>query len=217
MLKPISIRGMIKAFFLIFEPLGSWDRIAIARRNSFSIFAFYLLPMMLIVALVEGYGLVHWGRVRPPFGEARLYSLQDTVEFETSQMLLMGLVIVLSAYLIKSLGETFRARNSYTQAFTVVAYGLSPVFLLRLLDVVPALSLWITWALGVVLMAKILYIGVPRIMEPDPPHAFGLFMMSALLLTMITAAERFISIGYLTGKYKPLSEVLLEILKKFHL
>jgi nitrate reductase NapE component len=208
---------MIKAIFLIIEPLAAWDRVATARKNLFSIFAFYLLPMMLIVALVEGYAMIHWGRVRPPLGEVRLYSLQDTIEFEISQMLLMGLVIVLSSYFIKGLGETFRARNTYVQTFTVVAYGLSPVFLLRLLDVVPGLSLWIPWAVGVVLMAKILYIGVPRIMEPDPPHAFGLFMMSALLLTMITAAERFISIGYLIGKYKPLSEILLEVLKKFHL
>jgi hypothetical protein len=65
-------------------------------------------------------------------------------------------------------------------------------------------------------MAKILYLGVPRVMEPDPPHALGLFMMSALLLAMTTAAERAISIGYLAGKYKPVAQVVSEILKRFH-
>ena len=36
------------------------------------------------------------------------------------------------------------------------------------------------------LSIKILYHGVPRIMLPDPPDAFGLYLMSALLLTMVT-------------------------------
>ena len=131
---------MIKAFFLIFEPGAAWDRVATARRKFSSIIAFYLLPMMLIVALVEGFALVHWGRVRLPLGEIRHYSVQEAIEFETSQMVLMVGVIILSAYFIKGLGETFHGRNNYTQTFTVVAYGLSPIFLLRLLDVVPSLS-----------------------------------------------------------------------------
>ena len=70
---------------------------------------------------------------------------------------------------------------------------------------------------ALLLMMKILYLGVPRIMEPDPPHAFGLFVMSALLLTLTTAAERVVSIGYLAGKYQLLSEVINHLLKKFHL
>lgn len=208
---------MIKALFLIFEPAGSWDGIATSRRKLLTIIAFYLLPMMLIVALVEGYGLVHFGKVRPPLGEIYHFSVQDAFAFEISQMILMAGVVILSAYFIKSLGETFHGRHNYTQTFTVVAYGLSPIFLLRLLDVVPALSLWVTWAIGAALMMKILYIGVPRIMEPDPPHAFGLFLMSGLLLVLTTLAERFISIGYLTGKYQPLSEVIKHLFKKFHL
>jgi hypothetical protein len=208
---------MIKALFLIFEPEAAWNRIAISKRKLPFIIFLYLLPMMLIVALVEGYGLVAWGRARPPFGDIRQYTLQEAFVFEGTQMVLMVIVILLSAYLIKALGETFHSRNNYTQTLTVVAYGLSPIFLLRLLDIVPSLSLWITWALGAILVMKILYMGVPRIMEPDPPHAFGLFLMSSLLLIMITCAERFISIGYLAGKYKPVSDVIYLVLKKFHL
>jgi hypothetical protein len=207
---------MIKALFLIFEPVAAWDKVARAQRKIFSILAFYLLPMMLIVALVEGFGLVEVGRERPPFGEVRTYTVQQAIELEGSQMILMALVVILSAYLIRALGDTFHGRSNYRQTFTVVAYGLSPIFLLRLLDFVPTLNLWVPWVIGVMLMAKILYLGVPRVMEPDPPHAFGLFMMSALLLAMTTAAERAISIGYLAGKYKPVSLVITEILKRFH-
>jgi hypothetical protein len=132
-------------------------------------------------------------------------------------MVLMAIVIMLSAYIVKAFGETFRSRNTYTQTFTVVAYALSPLFLLRLLDVIPTISLWVFWGMGIVLVAKTLYIGVPRIMEPDPPHAYGLFFMTALLIALATAGERAISWGYLAGKYAPVSEVIKHLLKRFHL
>jgi hypothetical protein len=208
---------MIKALFLIIDPVRGWNGVAEARRSLSSVLVFYLAPMMLIVAAVETFGLVKWGRARPPFGEVRQYPLQEAITFEGAQMALMAIVILLSAYLVKALGETFHSRNTYEQTFKVVAYGLSPVFLLRLLDVIPTISLWIFWAVGIVLAAKILYTGVPRIMEPDPPHALGLYFMTALLLALATAAERFISIGYLVGHYKSVSDVLYMIFKKIHL
>ncbi|HEY1661381.1 MAG TPA: YIP1 family protein [Verrucomicrobiae bacterium] len=208
---------MIKAFFLIFEPVGAWNRIGMANRKISTILAFYLLPMMLIVAVVEGYGLVAFGRARPPFGQIRTYSVQEAFQYEGAQMVLMAIVIMLSAYIVKAFGETFRSRNTYTQTFTVVAYALSPLFLLRLLDVIPTISLWVFWGMGIVLVAKTLYIGVPRIMEPDPPHAYGLFFMTALLIALATAGERAISWGYLAGKYAPVSEVIKHLLKRFHL
>ena len=42
--------------------------------------------------------------------------------------------------MVKSIGETFHGRHTYTQAFTTVAYSLSPLFLLRLLDAFPGVS-----------------------------------------------------------------------------
>lgn len=208
--------GMIKSLFLIFEPVAAWTRIAQARRKIPSVIAFYLLPMMLIVAVVEGYGLVEWGRARGLFGEIHRFTVREAFELEVSQMALMAVVILFAAYLIKAFGDTFRVRNTYTQTFALVSYGLSPLFLLRLLDVIPTISLWVFWGVGILFTVKVIYIGVPCMMEPDPPHALGLFLMSALILILFTAAERFVSIGYLTGKYQPISEVLLHILARLH-
>ena len=57
-----------------------------------------------------------------------------------------------------------------------------------------------TWAIGIVLSIAVLYHGVPRMMEPDPSHAFGLFLMSSLLLVLITGMVRFVTWWYLAGK-----------------
>jgi len=79
----------------------------------------------------------------------------------------------------------------------VVAYGLSPLFLLRLTEVHPAVNPWLAWAIGITLTIRVLYSGIPKIMEPDPPHAFGLFLMSSIFLLFITGLIRFITDWYL--------------------
>lgn len=207
---------MIKALLLIIDPRGAWDRVA-GRKLGFTIW-FHLMPMLAVVGAVEAFGLVQWGRVQSNIlQEKKYFTPGEAAISEAGQLVLIGICILIAAYFIKALGETFHARNNYTQTLTVAIYGLSPLFLFRLLDAIPTINLWIPWALGIALTAKILYHGIPRIMDPDPPHALGLYFMSSLLLAMITAAERFISIGYLTGKFRPLSAVVADIAHKLHL
>ena len=50
---------MIKALLLIFDPITTWDGIFRARQSMVSIVLTYLLPLLLLVSVVEGYRLVH--------------------------------------------------------------------------------------------------------------------------------------------------------------
>jgi hypothetical protein len=199
---------MIKALFLIFEPEAAWNRVALSRRGLGFIVGLYLLPMMLIVGIAEGFGLVRWGRWQSAMGAIKIFPVREALVYETAELLLMAVCILAVAHFIKALGDTFHVRQTYANTLTVVIYGLSPVFLLRLLDVSPTLSLWLPWGIGIMLSIKILYHGVPRIMLPDPPDAFGLYFMSALLLLMVTALERFITAGCLGGTCKPMDDFL---------
>lgn len=202
---------MIKALFLIFEPEAAWNRVALSRRSLGYLVGFYLLPMMLIVSAVEVFGLVKWGRWQPALGQVRIFPMREALLYETAEMLLMAVIILAGAHFIKALGDTFHVRHTYANTLTVVIYGLSPVFLFRLLDVFPSINLWLPWAIGIMLTIKTLYHGVPRIMLPDPPDAFGLYLMSALLLAMITALERFITAGCLGGSFKPVTNAISEL------
>jgi hypothetical protein len=56
-----------------------------------------------------------------------------------------------------------------------------------------------------------LYHGVPRMMEPDPPHAFGLFLMSSLLLLIVTGLLRFVTWWYLAGKLTKLQAMVTDL------
>src|SRR5207247_5109358 len=92
-------------------------------------------------------------------------------------------------------------RHTFTQAFATVVYGLSPLFLLHLLDGLKDISPWVSWSVGIVLSIAVLYQGVPRMMEPDPSHAFGLYLMGSLLLLLTTGLARFVTAWYLQGKF----------------
>jgi hypothetical protein len=202
---------MIKALFLIFEPETAWNRVALLRRGIGFTVGLYLLPMMLIVGGAEFFGLIKWGRWQPAIGQVKIFPVREALIYETAELLLIAVIILAGAHFVKALGDTFRVRNTYANTLTVVIYGLSPVFLLRLLDVSPTINLWMPWAIGIMLTIKVLYHGVPRILLPDPPDAFGLYLMSALLLTMITALERFITAGCLGGSFKPVENVISDL------
>ena len=191
---------MIKALFLIFQTGTTWDRVVKAQRNLGSLVVLYLFPMMLLVAVVDGFGLVEWGEPQAGlFHRIHKSTVGEAVIFEAAHSLLTLLAIVVCAISIKNLGETFHGRYTYKQTFTLVIYGLSPMFLLRLLDAAPAIIPWATWGIGIALSIKILHQGIWFVMQPAPPNAFALYFMSSLLLVASTGLERFVSAWYLAG------------------
>jgi uncharacterized membrane protein YecN with MAPEG domain len=217
---------MIKALLLIFDPIATWDGIIRARRGMVSILVAYLLPMLLLVSACEAYGLIHWGKMQGDGLLSKLkqmehqvprlkkFSGSEAVVVETAQLLLSLAVVFAGAKMVKAIGETFRGRHTFSQAFTVVAYGLSPLFLLRLFDAFTGVSPWATWAIGIILCTATLYHGVPRIMEPDPSHAFGFFLMSALLLALVTALARFVTASYLEGEFPRLQAIVSDLIAR---
>jgi hypothetical protein len=130
--------------------------------------------------------------------------VKDALLFEAAQVALSLLIVLLGAGMVKSLGGTFHRRHTFRQAFTLVAYGLSPFFVMRMLDAAP-ISPWIAWAIGFFLSASALYQGVPVVMQPDPPQAFGLYLISVLLLGVTTGLARIVTAWYLQGKFGSLS------------
>jgi len=207
---------MIKALLLIFEPMATWDRIVRARRSLAFVLVMYLLPLLLLVAAVEGYGLVHWGKWQVEVSRLKKFPVSEAAIVEAGQCLLSLVVVAVGANMIKSIGETFHGRHTYGQAFTTVAYGLAPLFLLRGLDAFSGISPWLSWSVGIVLSIAVLYHGVPRMMQPDPSHAFGLFFMSALLLALVSGLVRLVTASYLQGRFPKLQVIISEAAARLH-
>jgi len=202
---------MTKALLLIFDPAGTWEKIFRAQRSLVYIFATFLLPWILLSSAFEAYGLVHWGKWQQEAIRPKMFNHGEAVIYELIQISLTLLVVFLSAKLIKSLGETFHGRHTYTQAFTAVAYGLGPLFLFRLLDAFREVHPAITFSIGILLSIGTLYHGLPRIMMPDPPHAFGLFLMGSILLALSMGLARFVTAWYLEGRFTALESFISNV------
>jgi hypothetical protein len=203
---------VIRALFLIFSPVASWDRILQANRSPWLLLVRYFLPMMLITAGAEGFGMVFWGKPQTVIHRIQKFTVGEAVLYEIARFLMMLLIVASCTVLIKVFAETFGKRHTVRQTLTLTIYGLSPLFLLRMLDMTPILSPWITWGFGIVLCTEVLYQGVPRVLEPDPPIAFGLYFMSSLVLVATTGLERFATAWYLTGRMRPIKDIIDGIL-----
>lgn len=190
---------MIEALILIFQPGAAWDRLVLKRRGFLFILGAYLLPMILISSVVEGWGLRHWGKWQPSYEKLKEFSLGTVITFEVIQTLLLLAMVLLSALLLLKVSQTFHGRHSYLQAFMTMAYGFSPLFLMRLFDAGPMVHPAITWGIGILLVIWILYQGIPRVMQPDPTHAFGLYLSVMFLVVLISGIARMPTALYLLG------------------
>jgi hypothetical protein len=202
---------MIKAILLVLNPARTWDTIVEDNPRFLSVLLAFLLPLVVLTSAAEGYGLATWGKWIGQLRKVKEFTIQEVVAYESVQCVLALLLVFVGAKLVKSLGETFHGRHTFEQSFKTVAYGLSPMFLLRLTDAIPSMPWYVSWGIGIVLSLAVLYHGVPRVMQPDPPHAFGLYLVSALFLLMTSGVVRFITAWMLEGKFKQLDAILSDI------
>ncbi len=191
---------MIRVFFLIFEPSVAWDKIIQARPGLGRVLGLYLMPMIVMATAAEGWGLASWGKWQPRFQKFRDFPLHEIIAFETIQALLLLAMVCLSALLLLKISQTFREQRSYLDAFTVMAYGFGPLFFTRLMDAGPLINPWTSWLIGIALTVWILYQGIPRVMQPNPTHAFGLYLSTMVVVVLTSGLVRLLTGLYLLGE-----------------
>ena len=190
---------MIKVFFLIFEPSVAWEKIAQARRGFFFITVVHLLPLIAMGTALETWGLFRNGKWQPQFQIFKHFPAQEIYTFEVVQFFLLFAVVFVSALLVYKIAQTFQDRLTFLQAFTTVAYGYSPVFLFRLFDASATMHPAVPWLLGMALTMWILYQGIPRVMQPDPTHAFGVYLSAMIVVVLTSGLARLVTGMYLLG------------------
>ncbi len=200
---------MIKALLLIFRPVQTWGGIDAAKRSIAFVLCLHVLPLLLITSVAEGYGLMTWGKQhKGETSQIKTYELGQVVVVEVVQSVALLGMIFLGAFAAKSFAETFHNRSKFREAFTAVAYGVSPLLLMRLGDLFPTLNVWVPWAVGVVLMVSVLYLGLPCLLRPDPPHAFGLYVMTSLTLVVVNAIMRLFIYFFHKGNFPKIEQMI---------
>ena len=193
---------MIKVLLLIFDPVATWERIDQAGRKLAFVLFLYLLPLLVITLAGEGYGIFQWGKEQGVLQQRTHVQQEVLITYEVMQLLLSLLVVFIGALLIKAIAVSFHGRPTYIQVFTAVAYSLGPLFLLRLLDAIPVMNVWVTWIIGACLSFAVFYSGLPRILKPDPAHALGLYFLGVLVLLVTSGLGRFVATLLLEQRMK---------------
>ncbi len=184
---------MIKALLLILAPAATWERIARSRRSIGFVLLIYLAPTMALSLFIEMAGHNY---LAPRFAEQNVKVIPRDIALQYAGIQLGAglLAAMLMGPLIKICSETFHNRTTYTQCFAVAVYGLGPFYLFHIFDAIPVLSPWISFAAGILFSFATLYHAIPHVLKPDPPHAFGLFVMSGFVLTMLSVIARMITL-----------------------
>jgi len=208
--------AMIKALLLLLRPESTWEGIANAGRGILFVLFLYLLPLILLTSVVEGYGLHHWGKQQEGGGNVlKKFSVPEAVVVEAGHSLLLLGVAFVGAQAAKSFAGTFHRRHTYTHAFTAIAYGMGPMLVLRMADLSPALNPLATlgtWGVGIVLTIAVLYHGLPCILRPDPPHAIGLYFLTSLTLFVAAGLVRLVYVFYVEGRFKGLTKIVSDLI-----
>jgi hypothetical protein len=189
---------MIKAIMLIFSPASVWDRIALDKDNFKKLLFVFLIPLILISVGVQMASLMYLDH----------HAMDPTaVRFDTRMACIRGAsqagiylaLVLLCSQCVKSVAKTFHRRNTFEQGFCVAAHGLAPFFLMSMLDAIPGMSPLATFGIAISLSLGTLYYGIPRVMEPDPPSAFGIYFSSCLMMLGITGLARLLVAVVIAG------------------
>jgi hypothetical protein len=205
---PLKCVPVFKDFLCIIRPESTWNRITASQRGAGFVFVFNLMPLMLLLALVEGHGLILLGRQQVAEGMSNRFTLPNVLVYEIASWLLAVLLICIAAALIRSLANACHTRNYLSQSLVVMFHCIGPMFLVQLLNGFPHIYLWLTWLVGVSLTIGALYNGLPRIMQPDPPSAMGLFVGSSIIVFLLMLGGRLLTGFYLAGDFKSLEKFL---------
>ncbi len=184
---------MIKSLLLIFDSANTWEKIAAAPQSVLKVITLSLMPLLLLSAAAEGAALIKFGREQGPLDTMKPVSQALALRYEIAQLGLSLLVVVAGAAVLQKIGQSFHRRHTYSECFTTLAYSLSPLFLLRVFAGFPAIHTWACWAVGILLSVSALYRGIPRVMRPDPSNALGLYLLSSLLLIVVTGLAHFVA------------------------
>ncbi len=189
---------MIKAILLIFSPASIWDRIALDKDNFRKLFFVFLIPLVVITVGVQVASLVYFNRHAADPSAIHL-TTENALSRGGMQAGIGVLLVLLCAQCVKTVAKTFHRRNTFEQCFCVAAHGLAPYFFASMLDAIPGMSAWATFGIAIALSLGTLYYGIPRILEPDPPSAFGIYFATCLLMLGITGIARLLVFVAING------------------
>ena len=190
---------MLNAVQLFFSPFATWQKIAIAKKGVAFTALLYLAPLLLLVCASECYALVVLSEKDSLFSHMKL-PLDRAIRVEVCQWIAGMILVFIAAKMIRWIGESFNFYPPFERCFTLAAYGLGPFFMAHFLNCIPGMNPWITAAIGIFGCIYVLYQGTGVVLEPEQTKGFGLYIMIAILFSMLSAMMHILWMMAIQGK-----------------
>ncbi len=177
---------------LILVPQSTWQRIATSQWNSLVIFLVSFLPLLLVTAAAEAFGMIRLGAHFNDYGRLIEVNQQQAIYFQGIQLALTGLILILGTKLVLWVCDGFHSPTTFRQAFTVTAYAITPLLWARLPNAIPQIPSWVCFAVGATGIVVVLYHGIALVLEPDTSVGFGLYLVCSLVLVLSAGLAHFV-------------------------
>jgi hypothetical protein len=185
---------MIRALLLIVDGSRTWEKIKNDQHSALRVTFQHLLPLLLLTTLGEGFLMWKLG-VEKGTVNLKVVSISNELllRYELVQFVSSLIIVLLGSVALQKIGESFHRKHTYAECLTTLGYSLSSLFLMRLVDGIPAVETWLCYGAGIFLALSILYRGIPFILRPDPSNALGLFVFCSFLLLSATGLAHWLA------------------------
>jgi hypothetical protein len=162
---------------LLFNPAGEWQKLEPAAGKSANLIYPALMALIPALAWYHGTSAVGW---QVGDGETVRLTADSALALIVLFYLAMVTSVVAIGYFIHWMAENYGARSSVMHGITVAGFTSTPLFLLGVIGVLPALSIALPLGiLGLGWSLWLLYTGIPVVMHV--PRERGFLFASAVV------------------------------------
>lgn len=167
---------------ILISPKTEWPVIEREKESHVKVLTTYVLLLALIPAIAAFicYGLIGYS---VPF-VGKITSISIGFRHAITQYITMVGGIYLSAFVIDLLASTFQAKKDFNQAFSLVAFAYTPMFVGGIFRILPSLALLAT--LCGLYGLYLLYVGLQPMMQVPEEKKTTYFVVSLVVLIAVS-------------------------------
>jgi hypothetical protein len=169
---------------IITAPAEEWRTIAAEPATVEGLIREYAAPLAAIPAVAQFIGFSLIGLPIPILGGAIRIGIVRSFANAVVAWVLSLVGAWIAAIVIEKLAATFQSRGNTAQALKLVVFSMTPVWLVGVLNLVPALS--VLGIIGALYAIYLFYLGLPPVMSTPADKVIPYMVVSALVIIVIS-------------------------------
>ncbi len=181
---------------ILLSPQSEWDVIDKEPADVQGILTTYVAPLVIlpaIIALILSFLLI-----------GGLIGITGLLVMTLVGIALSIALVYVMALIVDALAPSFGGQKNFGQAFKLVAYSGTAMWVASLFAVLPVIGFIIAWA-GIIYSAILLFLGLPKLMKPPADksivYAIVVIVIMAVLVVVIGMIQTRVMMSFMTSLY----------------